>query len=124
MQVVLTAAPAAETPMTDLDDKAIATREVVRVGESELQTYRLEDTELTEASAIGGSDAYPMYGDFLDVVVVDADHEPLGPRWVECPGDLARALVDAGVEAGDVFTVAEVSKTQDRGWSCEVETDD
>jgi len=110
--------------MTDLERKATAARDVVRAAESESQTYRLEDTELTEASAIGDSDGFPQFGDFLDVQAVDADHKPLGPRWVECPADLARSLVDAGVGAGDVFAVVKADKTDDGAWSMEVETDD
>jgi len=110
--------------MTDLEQKATTARGVVRAGESEAQTYRLEDTELTEASAIGDPDGFPQYGDFLDVTAVDADHDPLGPRWVECPADLARSLMDVGVEAGDVFAVTEATKTEDGAWSIEVEADD
>jgi hypothetical protein len=120
----LTAALAARTPMTDLEQKATAARDVVRVGDAESQTFRLEDTELTEAAAIGDSDAFPEFGDFLDCAAVDADHDPLGPRWVECPADLARSLVESGIDAGSVFTIVEATKTQDGAWSCEIETDD
>jgi len=109
--------------MTDLDQKATAAREVMRVGDTEAQTFRLEDTELTEAAAIGSSDGFPKFGDFVDAVIVDADHEAMAPRWIECPADLARELVDANVGTGDIFTVVEASKTDDGAWSCEIETD-
>jgi hypothetical protein len=110
--------------MTTLDEKASSAREIVRAGDSEHQTFRLEDTELTEASAIGDSDGFPKFGDFIDAQIVDADQNAMAPRWVECPGDLARALVNAEVEAGDVFTVAKAEKTEDGAWSMEVDTDD
>jgi len=110
--------------MTDLDDKAAAARGVVRVKDAQMQTYRLKDTELTEAAYIGSSDGFPQYGDFLTAAAVDANGDDLGPRWVECPGDLARALVDADVGEGDVFTVIEAAKTEDGTWSVEVETND
>lgn len=110
--------------MTDLESKADAARAVVRAGESPGQRYRLEDTELTEASAIGESDGFPKFGDFLDVTAVDANGAALGPRWVECPGNLARQLVEAEVSAGDTFAVQDAAKSEDGAWTFEVTIDD
>jgi hypothetical protein len=120
---VLTAATAAGNTMTDLAAKADAGRDVVRVSETEAQSYRLRDRELTDSNAIGDSDGFPQYGEFLDVEAVDANGDGLGPRWVECPADLARCLVDSGVETGDVFAVVRSTKTTDGAWSIEIEVD-
>ena len=107
----------------DLDEKAATSRGVVRIADAKMQTYRLKDTELTEAASIGKSDGFPKYGDFLAVTAVDANGADLGPRWVECPTDLARTLVDAGVDEDDLFVVTKAVKTDDEAWSVEVETD-
>jgi hypothetical protein len=101
----------------DIAEKAETTRDVVRVGESVDSRYRLQDTELTEAAAIGGSESFPRYGEFLDVVLVDTDGAALGPRWLECPGDLARQLVELEVGVGDTFAVDGADKTSDGAWS-------
>jgi len=104
----------------DIESKAETARDVVRAGESHGVRYRLEDTELTEAAAIGESDGFPQFGDFADVVAVDNDGAALGPRWLECPADLARGLVDAGIQAGGVFVIESAEKTEDGAWSFEV----
>lgn len=114
-------ADATRNPMTDLNEKATSARDVVRAGELDGVTYRLQTTELTDADDIGGDDDFPQFGEFLDVTAVDADHDDLGPRWVECPADLARELVEAEVGAGDVFTVTDAGKTEDGAWTFEVE---
>jgi hypothetical protein len=107
--------------MTGIADKADSGRDVVRAGEAEAQSYRIESEDLTEASAIGDSDGFPQFGDFLDVTAVDADGDDLGPRWVECPADLARQLVEQDLAAdGSVFVVESATKTQDGAWSFEV----
>lgn len=106
--------------MTTLNEKATSARDVVRAGESEAQRYRLEDIELTKAGDIGTDDGFPQYGDFLDVTAVDADGDDLGARWVECPADLARAVVDEGISVGDVFVIETARKNEDEAWQFEV----
>jgi hypothetical protein len=108
--------------MTTLDEKATSARDVVRASECEATAYRLETDELTEASEIGGESDFPQYGDFLDVVAVDGDGDDLGPRWVECPADLARSLVDAAISTGDRFQVTEAEKNGDGAWTFDVES--
>jgi len=107
----------------DIAEKAETTRDVVRVGESVDSRYRLQDTELVEAAAIGASESFPQYGDFLDVVLVDSEGAALGPRWLECPGDLARQLVELEVGVGETFAVDGADKTSDGAWSVRVTTD-
>lgn len=108
----------------DLNEKATSARDVVRAGETEATWYRLESDELTEAAEIGGENEFPQFGDFLDVTATDGNGDDLGPRWVECPGDLARSLVEAEISAGDRFQVTEAAKAEDGAWSFEIQTDD
>lgn len=102
----------------DIADKASAARDVVRASGTENQPYRLESTELTPADEIGGEDEFPQYGDFLDVTALDGNGDELGPRWVECPGALARCLQDVD---GDAFQVLTVEKTEDGAFRFDVE---
>lgn len=104
----------------DIAEKAETARAVVRAGESVGSRYRLEDTELVEAAAIGDSESFPKYGEFLDVVAVDIQGAALGPRWLECPADLARELVDLDVDVGEPFVIDAADKTDDGAWSFEV----
>jgi len=106
--------------MTTLNEKATSARDVVRAGECEAQPYRLEDMELTKADEIGSDDGFPQFGEFLDVTAVDSDGDDLGARWVECPADLARAIVEEDVSVGDVFQVETASKSKDDAWQFEV----
>jgi hypothetical protein len=107
----------------DIADKAETARAVVRVGESAGVRYRLNDTELTDSTAIGDAEAFPQFGEFLDVSAVDVDGNALGRRWLECPGDLAKGLVDLGISDGETFAVEDASKTDDGAWSIEVSND-
>lgn len=107
--------------MVSLDEKADDTRDVVRASEAEAQWYRLESTDLTPAGDIG-TDDFPQYGDFADVVAVDANGDDLGSRWLECPSGLARELVDAGIAADEDFQITEASKTADGAWSFSIQT--
>ena len=83
------------------------------------QLYRLEDEDLVSADEIGNEE-FPQYGDFADVVAVDAHGETLGDRWLECPSGLAESLVDANVKSGDVFWIEAVTEHEDGAWSYEV----
>lgn len=109
--------------MTDLESKADTGRDIVRASEVTATLYRLETTDLKPADAVGDDD-FPQYGDFADVTAVDGNGDDLGKRWIEVPGGLARAMVDAGIEAGDEFQVTKATKAQDGAWTFEVETDD
>jgi len=108
--------------MTDLEDLASSAREVVRAKNAENVAYRLQDTESTDADEISAEGEFPQFGDFLDVVAVDSNGAPLGPRWLECPGGLARELVEAElVEAGAEFQVVDSSKDETGAWSFDIE---
>jgi len=107
----------------DIADKAETARDVVRAGESPGVRYRITDTELTEAAAIGDAESFPRYGEFLAVVAVDDAGAALGPRWLECPADLARELVDLGIDAGDIVVIEDATKTDDGAWSFRVSDD-
>jgi len=114
--------PATETPMTDIEDLASTARDVIRAEDAENVPYRLEDTETTDADDISPEGEFPQFGDFLDVTALDGDGVGLGPRWLECPGGLARMLVDAElVEAGAEFQILDASKDDSGAWTFEIE---
>lgn len=111
--------------MTSLEDKAEqADNEAYRVPEAAEASgrFRIESMELTSADEIG-TDQFPQFGDWLPVTrVVDGlDH---GECHLECPGALARSLIDAGAEVGTSFGVETASKNRDGEWTVEIETDD
>jgi hypothetical protein len=108
--------------MTDIEDLASTARDVIRAGNAENVPYRLEDIETTDADDISPEGEFPKFGDFLDVVALDGDGVDLGPRWLECPGGLARALVDEDlVEAGAEFQIVHESKDDSGAWTFDVE---
>lgn len=115
--------PEPET-MTTLDEKAQPTPEVRRPSEAP-DWYRLESMELVDADSISPEGEFPKYGEFIDVRLVDTGgvHDSDGPTYVECPGGLARALVEAGVEAGDFFAIEDASKNGDDEWTFTVDAE-
>lgn len=114
--------PATETPMTGIEDLASTARAVIRAEDAANTPYRLEDTETTDADDISPEGQFPQFGEFLDVVALDGNAADLGPRWLECPGGLARELVDGDlVEAGAQFQVVEATKDDSGAWTFDVE---
>jgi len=107
--------------MTDLEELAATAQDVVRAEDLPGTRYRLESTEATKAAEIGPEDGFPEFGHFLDAMLVDLDDDPMGPRWLECPADLARELIDSGVGAGDVFAVQTAEKGDDGAWQFSVQ---
>jgi hypothetical protein len=101
----------------DIGDLANEARDVVRPDDAEGLRYELQSLETTAADEIGDPDSFPKYGEFLDVVMTDANGDALGPRWLECPAGLARSLVDLNIAAGDQFAVHTVEKTDDGAWT-------
>jgi len=113
---------ATETPMTGIEDLASTARPVIRVENAENTPYRLQDTDTTDADDISPEGDFPQFGDFLDVTALDGNATDLGPRWLECPGGLARALVDKDLVAPDAqFQVVDVSKDDSGAWTFDIE---
>lgn len=114
--------------MTSLEDKAEQAETEVRLASDAPGVYELNSPELAPADEVSAEGEFPQYGDFLDTTtVVDARtfEEDPDTAWtdeggqqvyVECPGDLAGTLVETGVEAGDVFAISQVNKSQDGAW--------
>jgi len=108
--------------MTEIEDLANQARTVVRAKNAEMTAYRLQDTDTVDCDDVSPEGEFPEYGDFLDVNAVNSDGQDLGPRWLECPGGLARALVDQDlVEAGAEIRIASVDKDETGAWTFEVE---
>lgn len=108
--------------MTDIEDLASTARDVIRAGEAADVPYRLETTDTTDADDISPEDEFPRFGSFLDVTALDGDGVDLGPRWIECPGGLARELVDKDlVDAGAEFQIVHESKDDSGAWTFEIE---
>lgn len=102
--------------MTGLEDKAQQDRPVIRA-EDAAGAYRLDDAEeLESAENINGPDAFPQFGDFLDVTEIGMDGSMHDPVWLECPAGLARAVLDAGLDDGDLFVVDRPEKDDRGNW--------
>ena len=113
---------ATDTPMTGIEDLASTARPVIRVENAENTPYRLQDTDTTDADDISPEGEFPQFGDFLTVVALDSNAAALGPRWLECPGGLARALVDRDlVSEGAQFEVVDASKDESGAWTFDIE---
>jgi len=103
--------------MTDLEDKADQeSQEDVILIRNGAGSYRMEGKELVDCSEIGTED-YPRFGEFLSVSRQDG-----GPAWLECPGDLARTLVKAGVQPGEPFEIVRTTKNAAGRWEVEADT--
>lgn len=107
--------------MDDFADLASAARDVIRAGECENMPYRIESTTPVPADDIGAEDEFPQYGYFVDVMAVNGDGAELGPRWLECPADLARQLDELGVGVGDHFQVTTAEKDDTEAWTFTVQ---
>jgi len=108
--------------MTDIEDLASTARDVIRAGDGENVPYRLEDTTTTGADDISAEGEFPKFGEFLDVTALDGDGVGLGPRWLECPGGLARSLVDHDlVAAGAEFQIVDSTKDDTGAWTYQIE---
>lgn len=111
--------------MTTLEDKA-ETPEVVALSIADADEtagrFELESLELDPADEVG-TDQFPQYGDWLPVTryIDGMEH---GDMHLECPRGLAKELVAAEIEAGDVFAVTDSTKGLDGEWQVEVELDD
>jgi hypothetical protein len=108
--------------MTGIEDLASTARPVIRVENAENTPYRLLDTDTTDADDISPEGEFPQFGDFLDVLALDGNAAALGPRWLECPGGLARALVDGDLVSDDAqFQVVDASKDESGAWTFDIE---
>ena len=103
--------------MTSIDDKAEAADQpdVDLARQSAPGLYRLESRDLTPADEIG-TDEFPQYGDFLPVDTVN------GWQYIECPANLAKWLVEEGVETGDAFRIVSVRKV-DGEWKYDADSE-
>lgn len=108
--------------MTDLEELATSNRDVIRPEDAENVPYRLEDTDSTEADEISAEGEFPQFGEFLDVTALNGGAGDLGPRWLECPGGLARELVEAGLaEDGAEFQILGTEKDDTGAWTFDLE---
>lgn len=93
----------------------------VRLANDSIGLYRLETDDVIEADEIG-TDDFPKYGDFVKVSMsnggANASWDSKG--YVEIPGDLAKQLVEQGVEPGDCFRIRSTRKNGSGEWVYDV----
>lgn len=81
--------------------------------------YRLESDELEDCDDITPEGEFPQYGDFLKAVEAQGGANPSWANercFVSCPGDLAKKIVEIGIEQGDVFRIESARKGADGNW--------
>lgn len=94
-------------------------RDEVRLARDSVGAYRLESDKLVTADEISGEDEFPQYGDFLacrELRQVAGEVEVAEKVLVEVPGQLARQLVEQGVDQGDGFRIQSVRKNAAGEW--------
>lgn len=97
--------------MTSLEDIADDTGDVYLARNLAGMAFRLDSRETVPCDQIG-TDDFPAYGDFIPV---GCWHPPeaefVDECYVEASTQLAKTIVDLGLEAGDTFKVEEVTKS-------------
>lgn len=81
--------------------------------------YRLESDELEAADDITPEGEFPEYGDFMKVVEATGGANPSWAEqraFVSCPGDLAKKIVEVGIEEGDAFRIESARKSASGNW--------
>lgn len=102
-----------------LGDKAEQSeQDEVRLARDSNGLYRLESEELVPADEISDEDEFPKYGDFLSCRTTTGGAEASWntPVLVECPGSLAKQLVEMEVEEGDGFRINSARKNASGEW--------
>lgn len=114
--------------MTDLNDQAESSdgdyRDIV-LSRNATGGWHLNDNELVDSDEIRETDEFPEHGSFLDVNPVTGTdeievHED-EDTWLECPQNLAKALVELDISEGTAFRVLSVRGGNGRAYQFEVE---
>lgn len=114
-----------------LGDRAAESPEVSLVRQSSPGLYRvpnsvesIEEIDLVSADDLTAEGEFPQYGEFLEVQVTHGGPDPTvnGSEYIECPGALAKWLVEEA-EPGDWFHIQTVQKV-DGEWQYELEIAD
>jgi len=107
--------------MTSLEDKAEHDDGIeVLLASDAAGVYRLQDDTLSSHESIREVGGFPQYGEFLPVAKVRASDGSWvngDSCWLECPGSLAKSLVNESVKPGDVFAVSKPQKSNGGRWS-------
>lgn len=82
--------------------------------------YLLKTRVLLDASEINDPDGFPEYGEFLECAEVTQSGTEQDAVLLEAPTALAKAIVSAGIEAGDKFVVKNGGKTEGGRWDFDV----
>lgn len=115
--------------MTDLqtaaEDDGNDNREIV-LSRNAVGAWQLNNSELTDSDEIRGEDSFPEHGSFLDVNPVSRGSDEYSVRenedtWLECPNNLAKALVELDIEPEDAFRILSVRGGNGRAYQFEVE---
>jgi hypothetical protein len=95
----------------------------VRLARDSVGLYRLQSDELTGADEISDEGEFPKFGDFLDVEVTHGGANPSfdDEAWVECPGSLAKIIVELGLDVGDCFRIQSARKNPSGEWEYSVD---
>lgn len=109
--------------MTSIDDLAEDTGDVYLARNADRMTFRLESRDTVPYDEIG-TDSFPQYGDFVPVGVWHPPEERFVEGcYLECTRELAKVLIDYGIETGDVFKIDAVDKDGDGIWRYTVSVD-
>lgn len=106
-----------------IGDKADrADREEIRLARDSAGLYRLEDDELTAADELSPEDEFPKYGDFINCKTTTGGANPSWnePVYVECPGALAKIIVNMEISVGDSFRIQSTRKNATGEWEYSV----
>lgn len=106
-----------------IGDKAErADQDEIRLARDSAGLYRLEDDELTAADELSAEDEFPKYGDFISCKTTTGGAEPSWnePVYVECPGSLAKIIVEMEISVGDSFRIQSTRKNAAGEWEYSV----
>lgn len=109
----------------NIDEKAETSPDIDLARQSAPGAYVLRSRELESADDLTDEDKFPEYGDFLPVWKAkqggNGSIEKGAERFIECPADLARWLVENELQIDDSFRVV-ANRKIDGEWeyTCEV----
>lgn len=99
--------------MTDLEELAEDSATVYSIADARGIRFEIRSLSTDPAEEVG-DETFPQYGDWLPVVDESGEE-----THVEAVQALAKLLVEAGAEEGDVFELVSVSKAANGRWVVE-----
>lgn len=82
--------------------------------------YKLESRVLVDAEEINDPDSFPEFGEFIEATEVTRTGTEQDEVLLEAPSTLAKALIEADIEAGDKFIARNLGKQDGGRWAFDV----